>query len=1049
MAINFKQTKLSANSTSSYRLEEFNGVDYTTTPTKVTDTRAIDISNYLPEGNSLVKRYGYEKLLSNGRNAKNSSYGIGWASVRKKAYVFGEYLIILGAGIYNYDANNTNQSTTVTNGVISVGYSSLISGVSYPAVPSVPDNDRYVFLEGDNKLYLIRDGSYYVFDPSQTQKKFVKLIEDGAIVTGQESNIYTPTIALNYQPIDSLNKSLSFQQLNILNPSFKIELFYQTTANSSGGIDKIKRKYDIGSLINTSNFTIDSVVANTGVISSPNNTATNILCSMEGELVDTNARGSNQVRLSATKDGNYIIVNMTDSSVTTDTNTTPEYKFKGSPFVKLTITCKITDTSYTNKCQDFLKSKVGTIYGVKNAADRFFAGSTPNAPHTDWHTLDDENGNPLFTYFGTDTYNAIGSSQSEIVGYSYLNDGSLAIIKDNKDIANIFIRTGQIKNTNESYSVTDINNNTVTYDYIKSVEVYPTISTGLLVKSIDAHTKFTLYDNKLIFNAEDGVYYLNLNNTTSNQSYLVKELSYYIRNDLSKDISSSSICTDNKFLYVARKNKNGQLRVYVADKDKYSFINSEAQYNWWVLDGIPAFDMFEFQNSLWFLDESYELYKMKDKEFTDTGRLASDLVFGAINTYIYVDDTNGDIIFDTSENSDFAKILNDYMFDASIDKDNIEEHLYNFKNNYGITFDNDVAVYMPQMKLDGEEIRVGIIGAHEITTSTYSSYLNYFNQNGTVGAPYYDYNSIYFIVPNTNKAIDFVGKMQDEHIFNDGILYRIKTYKEYPPIVEYLDEGKIKITLGLRAIRVGLSRWEYTMWDGATSLTNDPSAYYKRLIRFSVGSARNSCWLIMRDKVADFEKMYATYNSTKYDLEDCKYIKGYGWTNKVTGDFIAETLNFTEAYLSYKGASINISQPYEYETGILINGMPYLVYNKPIKSSWYGKFTDLGTIDTLKTTKAIHFVPETRRGGFTKVGYRTNRKDKDFNSNDLGVDFNNIDFDNFSFEGNYFAKSYSSKKKIKNFSFIQLKFESPKAEDSTICYLSITYLYTKNNKGVK
>ena len=62
MAINFSSSNLSNNASNTYRLDKFNGVDYTTTPTNVDETRAIDMSNYLPNGVSLSKNAAIKSL---------------------------------------------------------------------------------------------------------------------------------------------------------------------------------------------------------------------------------------------------------------------------------------------------------------------------------------------------------------------------------------------------------------------------------------------------------------------------------------------------------------------------------------------------------------------------------------------------------------------------------------------------------------------------------------------------------------------------------------------------------------------------------------------------------------------------------------------------------------------------------------------------------------------------------------------------------------------------------------------------------------------------
>ena len=63
-AVKFNTSNLNETTFDLYQVNDFNGVDYTTTPTKVDDSRAIEMSNYLPEGKTLAKRYGYDKVMS-------------------------------------------------------------------------------------------------------------------------------------------------------------------------------------------------------------------------------------------------------------------------------------------------------------------------------------------------------------------------------------------------------------------------------------------------------------------------------------------------------------------------------------------------------------------------------------------------------------------------------------------------------------------------------------------------------------------------------------------------------------------------------------------------------------------------------------------------------------------------------------------------------------------------------------------------------------------------------------------------------------------------
>ena len=137
----------------------------------------------------------------------------------------------------------------------------------------------------------------------------------------------------------------------------------------------------------------------------------------------------------------------------------------------------------------------------------------------------------------------------------------------------------------------------------------------------------------------------------------------------------------------------------------------------------------------------------------------------------------------------------------------------------------------------------------------------------------------------------------------------------------------------------------------------------------------------------------------------------------------------------------------------------------PVFSVWCSKFTNFNSIDVLKSTRSIHFTPETRRGGYTSVGYRIMRKTGDFvNENykavlrdvyyntsfaSKGFNFENIDFGNVDFRGEAFGRSYSATKKIKHFEYLQIRMYNDNFYDSSISQLAIRYMYSRNNKGVK
>ena len=187
-----------------------------------------------------------------------------------------------------------------------------------------------------------------------------------------------------------------------------------------------------------------------------------------------------------------------------------------------------------------------------------------------------------YTYFGDMSYRNFGTDAQKITGYGIMNNGYMAVFKESSHSLepNLYIRRSEITADSDG-------------NYIES---FPVSLSGISVGS-DEIGQVINYGNDLLINAPKGIYKINTSESTATQTYEALEMSYYIRDNLNTDITGSCSIIFNGKLYITRKDYKGDLRVYVADQDRYSYIDNVRVYEWWVLDGINATKFYIFDNT--------------------------------------------------------------------------------------------------------------------------------------------------------------------------------------------------------------------------------------------------------------------------------------------------------------------------------------------------------------------------------------------------------------------------------------------------------------------
>ena len=954
MAINFGSSNLSSVDYNLHNIEKFNGVDYTTTPTLVDESRAIDISNYLPKGNSLVKRNGIEMVSTIVDNGKYIIHNI-WESPDKTKNR--DYYIVFATeknekGYINPVIMQVSELLNIDETYVHI--KRRFETYDYENSPALDLKDLYSYgVYFEKKLFILCMGEY-LFVSKGTVGLDINKVKDYAFV---------PTIVTNLAD-DRLNfKTTQLQQFNLLTNKCYIEI-----STVIGSIET-NEVFEVGRYFNE-NQTLKLI--------SIDNQAVDSTQMLEIEKIGTFSYNSTQR-----------VVVLLDKHVQSETDKGKLYTFK----------LEFEYSQLENKTPNVVeKMRFGIPYGSYGHTDRLFLSGNQDYPNLDIHsceTNDLENPWKDYTYFGDNSYSFIGNDNSAITSYGFLNNGYMAIFKESKlGQPNLFLRTYQMIENEQGYLE----------------ERFPINISGI---SVDNNVKSEVisYENDLLINCPKGVYKIIAGESTATQTYNSTEMSYFIRDNLGKNIDNSvSIVFDNK-LFVSREDETGKKRIYVADYKRYGFIDGKQVYEWFILDDIDVIRFFILNDELYFSNEK-GLFKFnetfEDHWFLKTEK--ANINGEEFSEEVFVNEAADRIIL-TEKNEAIQNILN---------SENIEEKWKTFKNktkikigdNFLIEASKDIPMYLDE---NGEYVR-GIRFDENIKRHIFEIKYSGEEKNQFI-VPVILMN----ILSNLNN-LETYEKMD----INPSIIYDEKCY--WVDKVEFGDDRYY-------IYAVENSEWagSFDGWDDGwiTMMLNSFHQHFE----------------------FDIEEMYCTVKeqqeTMKYPFSKCTLIGDYWYYNetkdKLTFIGNKNTVVFNEFSLKLYDFSIDFFSLYGYIRDVVLK------FSQNIKCYWKSKFMSLGRLDFLKTIDRFTFVADSKRGGDTNVGFRTINKSvltptsveyKNFN-------FNDIDFSYFSFSTNDFAKTQTVKKKIKNFSFVQMVFENNDDKDSTVTSTSFRYKYTKNNKGVK
>lgn len=275
-------------------------------------------------------------------------------------------------------------------------------------------------------------------------------------------------------------------------------------------------------------------------------------------------------------EGNEFTVNRQTGVVTFKSNTPPgRTPVAGKPNVEITAYRKTCDSDLIDRCS------VGIRYGINGATDRLFFANG----NRDWYC---DFNNP--SYFLDNGYSVLGSSNSNIVGYSIVSNYLAAHKDENETEMSVIIRKGELDSFTDSEGYTRTT---------PSFKIVNTLQGGGAI----AQESFNYLETEPIFLTRSGLYAIT-SQDISGEKYS-QSRSFYLNGKLTQekfgDLQNSVSCVFNNMYLLAVGND----RLYILDglqslRTDKSEPYSTRQYAAFYCNGLPIRTMWVSKNKLYF-----------------------------------------------------------------------------------------------------------------------------------------------------------------------------------------------------------------------------------------------------------------------------------------------------------------------------------------------------------------------------------------------------------------------------------------------------------------
>ena len=578
-----RQNGFSLKARQSVTLDGFLGVDYSSSPMRVSRSRATDLQNLIIEDGIVRKRHGWREILKLSSEKINGIYDFSRAGV---------YIVHAGCDIYAVKKDNS-------------GYDNLDPNAEF-GITDVPSYFYYY----DDALYILC-GNLLVCNYDKDSKTCSL-----KAAIGENSAAYIPatTISINAQG-DGDGKSEFFESANLLTP-YRKNMLLATGCLSEwiryaldGEIDfqkKVKIAFETILDLDTPNL---SAKAECEVEITFEQNEAAVSCKQIGGFSDrvlgkevsgvvfTDNEISAKIHLYDVNTGMgcYFEIRLPRNTFLSESY----IELRGGPFYgkKAKDICVTFAAVGADQAERIKKCRFGTLFGADGNSNRLFLSGNPDEPNVDFYSEQDN-----FLYFPSGNVSYFGTDSVPITGYGRLSDNSMAVYKaDNPNEPTIYYRTGT-----DNY-VYDASGN------LSEIQTVFKVAAGAIGEGNASPRACTNFAGDNLIISKNGIFgIVTAENLATNEKY-AKPRSVAINPRLTRcDLTKAISFVHKNRLYVSVGDE-----CYVADS-AYKYVptgtlDGAFSYEWWRWTNIPAACFCEVDGELYFGTADGRICKFYEK----------------------------------------------------------------------------------------------------------------------------------------------------------------------------------------------------------------------------------------------------------------------------------------------------------------------------------------------------------------------------------------------------------------------------------------------------
>lgn len=546
-------------------LSDFKGVDFSSSPFRVSQNRATEMKNLINEYGVNHKRHGWREVRNFKPYDSEESYTVNGIF----DYRHGSHKVMIvhaGERLFRIDAE-LGINTEITD------YECISEAFE------LTDTKSQGFYSG-GRLYIVGVGDYLVYGSWDGGESY----ELRRVYGDKDTYVPTTTISIDHDGHTSDTARATLDKVNLLT-AYRINQLLGASL-----IDKDDE--GVETTVASRSWTLDSGYIDEG--SDVFITLETLDSSGEAVTCEILNSGSDKTQLYVSSGTGEAVgtVDYEKGRITLTIDTAPQIEGADNIFVRFS--AGASDGGAVRGCN------FGVLFGADGNTDRLFLSGNRDMPNVDFYSEAED-----YTYFPDRNYCVVGSDASAIIGYVRLADSTLVIFKEEyMNEPGLFYRTGTTQIEYDSAGV------------ISDVYgIFPVVAGTMGEALINRHALANFGDDALML-SRNGVYGIVLGENSRTTERYTRERSRPINEKLKNNNleGAAAIVYQNKYFLAVDD------ACYIAD-GRFTFRTSDSldgafNYEWWYWDNIPAHVFAVYDNELYFGTADGRLCRF-DEEYTD------------------------------------------------------------------------------------------------------------------------------------------------------------------------------------------------------------------------------------------------------------------------------------------------------------------------------------------------------------------------------------------------------------------------------------------------